>query len=261
MQNDHHLMSTSMCQEQLLIVAYVINIENAVWNTCETKTVLIFYVIYAMKYCWWGVIWLLMFQHLSVASCKFQKYQPGVTLCFQFVSAAAAAASSAAPTTFASHIKTVWANPYIFGTKNIWVWGNVLDDPSMTLDQGHTAVTSIIKNLLFCTINWESLIGSLPNMAALLPWSWKLLFWQIFFKKFGCVFSRSNIILAISQEWLVRLMWNEKDVHWLDTGYNMWPWPLTSLMTLTMDVSRTNFEIALSLELLVWLTWNENEVS
>ena len=32
-------------------------------------------------------------------------------------------------------------------------------------------------------------------------------------------------------------MWNEKGVHGLDTGYNMWPWPLTSLMTLTLDVS------------------------
>ena len=57
--------------------------------------------------------------------------QSGVTLCFQFVSAASAA------TTFASHVKTVWAKPYMFGTKNIWVWGNVLDDLSMTLTQGH----------------------------------------------------------------------------------------------------------------------------
>ena len=56
-------------------------------------------------------------------------------------------------------------------------------------------------------------------------------------------------------------MWNEKEVHQLDTGYNMWPWPLTSLMTLTLDVSRSNFEIAVSQELLVWLMWNEKEVS
>ena len=42
----------------------------------------------------------------------------------------------------------------------------------------------------------------------------------------------------------VRLMWNEKEVHRLDTGHNMWPWPLTSLMTLTLDVSRSNFEIS-----------------
>ena len=39
-------------------------------------------------------------------------------------------------------------------------------------------------------------------------------------------------------------MWNEKEVHGLDAGYNMWPWPLISLMTLTLDVSRSNFEIA-----------------
>ena len=85
-------------------------------------------------------------------------------------------------------------------------------------------------------------------------------FWQIFYKNFGCVFSRSNTILAIShcQVWLVGLMWNEKEVHLLETGHNMWPWPLTSLMTLTLDVSRSNFEIALSQELLVWLMWNEN---
>ena len=56
----------------------------------------------------------------------------GVTLCFQFVSAMFAAAM-----TFASHVKTVFAKFYIFGTKNIWVWGNVLDDLSVTLTEGH----------------------------------------------------------------------------------------------------------------------------
>ena len=44
--------------------------------------------------------------------------------------------------------------------------------------------------------------------------------------------SRSNTILDISQEWLVRLMWHEKEVHWLNTGYKMWHWPLTSLLDL-----------------------------
>ena len=59
-------------------------------------------------------------------------------------------------------------------------------------------------------------------------------------------FCKKNVGCVLSQEWLVRLMWNEKEVHRYDTGYNMWPWPLTSLMTLTLDVSRSNFEIALS---------------
>ena len=53
----------------------------------------------------------------------------------------------------------------------------------------------------------------------------------------------------------------KKKVQWLDTGYNMWYGLLTSLMTLTLDVSRSNFEIASSHELLVWLMWNEKEVS
>ena len=74
-------------------------------------------------------------------------------------------------------------------------------------------------------------------------------------------FSRSNTILAISQEWLVWLIWNKREVHSSHTGYNMWSWPLTSLMILTLDVSRSNFEIAVSQELLVWLNWNEKVVS
>ena len=56
-----------------------------------------------------------------------------------------------------------------------------------------------------------------------------MLFWQIFFKNFGCAFSRSNTILAISQEWLVRLMWSEKEAplvgHWVQ------------YMTLTFDLT------------------------
>ena len=74
-------------------------------------------------------------------------------------------------------------------------------------------------------------------------------------------FFKVKTILAISQEWLVRLMWNEKEMHLFDTGYNVWHWPLTSLMTLTLDVARSNFEIAVSQELLVWLLSNEKEVS
>ena len=67
----------------------------------------------------------------------FKSPQSGVTLWFQFVSAASATSPSTAATTFASHVKTILAKPYIFGTKNIWVWGNVLGDLSMTLTQGH----------------------------------------------------------------------------------------------------------------------------
>ena len=52
-------------------------------------------------------------------------------------SVVSAASASAAAKTFPSHIKIVWAKPFIFGTNNIWVWGNVLDYLSMTLTQGH----------------------------------------------------------------------------------------------------------------------------
>ena len=78
----------------------------------------------------------------------------------------------------------------------------------------------------------------------------EIIFWQIFFENLGCVFSRSNTLLDIYQEWLVRMMWNEKEVHWLDTGWTMWPWHLTSPRTWTFDFSSSNFKITVSEELL-----------
>ena len=73
-------------------------------------------------------------------------------------------------------------------------------------------------------------------------------------------FSRSNIIFAVSKEWLVRLMWNEKEVHRLDSGYDMWPWPLTSLMTLNLDVSRSNFKITVSIVGRIDMKWKGSEL-
>ena len=45
-------------------------------------------------------------------------------------------------------------------------------------------------------------------------------------------------------------MWNEKEVHRLDTGWTMWPWPSISPVTLTFDFSKSNFKISVSQELL-----------
>ena len=47
-------------------------------------------------------------------------------------------------------------------------------------------------------------------------------------------------------------MWKVKEVHRFHTGYNLWPWPLNSLMTLTLHVTRSNSKIAVSRGLLVW---------
>ena len=89
---------------------------------------------------------------------------------------------------------------------------------------------------------------SLVMLIAGLDFGWILL--EFFFVIFSLKISRSNTLLDISQEWLVRLMLNEKEVHWLDTGWTMWPWPLVSLMTLTFDFSRSNFKIAVPQDLL-----------
>ena len=142
-----------------------------------------------------------------------------------------------------------------------WPWSKV------------TTVASISTNLLVCMIKWKSLIRSLQNMVGLLPLvmviTWldcgeillKTVILANFLYKISYVFfSRPNTILGIFQEWLVQLMWKKKGVHQLDTGYNMWPWPLTSLMTLTLDVSRSNFEIAVSQGLLVDVKWKGIEI-
>ena len=85
--------------------------------------------------CFCKFTWRILHHRCTILSILIKSPRSGVTLCFQSVSATSAA--SAAAKTFPSHIKTVWAKPLIFGTKNIWVWGIVLDDLSMTLTQGH----------------------------------------------------------------------------------------------------------------------------
>ena len=54
-------------------------------------------------------------------------------------------------------------------------------------------------------------------------------------------------------------MWNEREVHRLDAAYNMWPWPLISLKTLTLDISISNFEIALIVGL-IDVNWKRSEL-
>ena len=111
--------------------------------------------------CFCKFTWRILHHRCTILSILIKSPRSGVTLCFQSVSATSAAAK-----TFPSHIKTIWAKPLIFGTKNIWVWGIVLDDLSMTLTQGHGCGS---QNVLVCPIKWEPLIRWLQNMGALLP--------------------------------------------------------------------------------------------
>ena len=85
---------------------------------------------------------------------------------------------------------------------------------------------------------------------------------QNILQKCRMCFFKHFIVLDISQLWLVRLMWDEKEMHRLDTGWTMWPWPLTSPMTLTFDFSRSNFKIVVSEELLCdWCETKRKQIS
>ena len=130
--------------------------------------------------------------------------------------------------------------------------------------------------------------GSFIALFMVITWFWRNSVGIFDFGKFSLkisdvFFSRSNTILAISQEWFVRLMWNEKvkfrkssisgiagliDVKWTRSEL-IWYW--TDCMTLPFDhtydpdlgvkISRSKSEIALSQEWDCRWTWNEKDVS
>ena len=121
-----------------------------------------------------------------------------------------------------------------------------------------TAVALSYKKKMFvCTMRWKLLIQPIQHLVAIPPWYayylnrfWKNPVGNIFCGFFYDVVFQGQTRLDISQEWLVRLTWNKKEIHWLDSGSAMWPWPLTSTMTMTLDFSSSNVEIAVSQELL-----------
>ena len=79
----------------------------------------------------------------------------------------------------------------------------------------------------------------------------------VFCFKLRMCFARSDTLLANSQEWLVRLTWNEKEVHRLVTGWITWPRLLTSPIILTLDgQSQIPKELCLRN---CWSDWSETE--
>ena len=92
-----------------------------------------------------------------------------------------------------------------------------------------------------------------------LVWYWTLTFDLTHDLDLGCL--RSYFEVAVSQELLVWLMWNEKEMSWYDTGLTVWHCPLTTPMTFDLVVSRSESEIAISQEWGGRLTWNKKDVS
>ena len=179
--------------------------------------------------------------------------QSGVTLCFQFVSAAASAAAAAA-NTFASHVKTVWASHWNLGHREYgsekmywmtfwWPWPKV------------TAVTLINTNLLVCRIKWELLtqyqLGSNISRIMLITWldfggflletlflpNFRWNFWMCFFKVKLSIGQISGMVGPID----VKRKGGASVEYWVDYV------TLTFNLTHDLDlvVSRSKFEIAL----------------
>ena len=128
----------------------------------------------------------------------------------------------------------------MFGRKKAFFWENVLDDHSVTLTQGHCCsidkhkfaclqdkvrTTYPITTKLSTSCHAYYLIGFLRNSSG-------HFFCQIFFKIADVIFSMSNTLYDISQEWMVRMMWNDMTRH-LDLWF-----------------SRSNFKLVVPQELL-----------
>ena len=100
----------------------------------------------------------------------------------------------------------------------------------MTLTQGHGCGIDYQKFACLCnkvrTTHWiTTKHGYCPSHGYYLIRFWRSSVGNFYFGKFSIknldVFFQDQTILAISQEWLVRLKWNEKEVYRLDTGYNV----------------------------------------
>ena len=195
--------------------------------------------------------------------------QSEVTLCFQFVSAAASS-SAAATMTFASrvepfdlHLRYLRPRMYrswtMYWITLLWPWPKV------------TAVALINKNVYVCRIKWEPLnqllrywvaISLLPCLSSdkmLEEFCWKLLFCQIFVKKNRmCFFKVKHSIGHISG------MVGPIDVKRrgsASVGY--WVNYVTSTFDLAHDLDlwffKVNFQNSCISGIVNWLLWKKKK--
>ena len=89
---------------------------------------------------------------------------------------------------------------------------------------------------------------------------WKQLFWQIFLKNFGCVFSRSNSIfwLNLRNGWSDWCGTRRKCIGWilgticdLDLWPHSWPWPWSNLTKVKFQNSSISGIVGL-----IYVKWN-----
>ena len=146
-------------------------------------------------------------------------------------------------------------------------WLYVLDDPLVTLTQGHGC--DIDKQKFAClqgkvktTQPITAKLSSDIPLVMIITWLdfWGNLLETFILPNFGCVFSRSNTLGHISG---VIGPINVKRKGGASVGY--WANYVTLTFDLTHDidlvVSRSNFEIALFEEWVGWLRWNKRDVS
>ena len=209
---------------------------------------------------------------------------------------AASASASAKP--FPSHVKTIWAKPLIFGTKNIWVWRNVLYDLIMTLTQSHgcgvhyhqfaclcdkvrtthriTSKRYILKNFLknfrMCFFKVKHYFGHNSGMVGPIDvkWKWSALvgYWVQYVTltfdlthdlDLGCFKVKFRNSSISGIVGLIDMKWKGSELIWYWADCMTLPFDHTH--DLDIGGSRSESEIALSEEWGGRLTMNEKDAS
>ena len=174
--------------------------------------------------------------------------------------------------TFASHVKTVWARHWIFGTKKVLVWENVLDDLWVTLTQGQGC--DIDKQKFACLQNKVRIIqliitklGNYIPLVMIITWlhfgriQFETFFFANFLRKFRmCFFKVKHSIWHISGM-VGPIDVKRKGGAWV--GY--WVNYVTLTFDLTHDLDlwffKVKFQNSCIWGIVIWLMWNKKKVN
>ena len=138
-----------------------------------------------------------------------------------------------------SYILDIWSKEYIGLTKCTGWTSNDLDP------RPRLAKFAFLHDTVRITHPITTKLSSVIALVMVITWldfekkSARNCYLAIFLYQFRMCFFKVKHYFGHIPGMVVRLMWNEKEVHRLDTEYNMWPWPFY----LTHDLDLVYFNV------------------
>ena len=103
-------------------------------------------------------------------------------------------------------------------------------------------------------------LGQRKYMSGAMYWMTSVRFWRNSLKICDVFFQAQTLYWTY-----LRNGWSDwcemKEMHWLDTGWTMWPRPLTPPMTLTFDFFKVEFQNSCISGIVIWLIWNKKKAN